>query len=206
MRGRDWLAVGFFSATLLMWVFLSGRIGLGTPALIGVSFYLISGLVDWEDLNAGVNWGVFLIYAATISLGVAIEDTGAAAWVAKNFLVVMSSLGIHSGIPLLAAVTLLTLGVSSFISRAPALGILTPIVLTLAHDTQTSVLAMGFVTAMSSAFTYMTIIGSPPNTIIFSSGYLEPRDYFRAGLLMTLVSLGLLLLYAATYWRLVLPV
>jgi sodium-dependent dicarboxylate transporter 2/3/5 len=205
MRARDWLTVGIFILTLLMWVFLSGKIGLGTPALIGVSLYLIAGLVEWKDLNAGVNWGVFLIYASTISLGVAIEETGAANWVAKQFMQVTTALDIHSGIALLAAVALLTVGVSSFISRAPALGILTPIVLNVARDTGTSVLAMGFVTAMASAFTYMTVIGSPPNTIIFSSGYLQPKDYLRAGAWMTLASLVLLLLFAETYWRLVLP-
>src|SRR4029434_3528624 len=85
MHSRDWLTVAIFGLTLLMWVFASGKIGLGTPALMGVSLYLIAGLVDWEDLNAGVNWGVFLIYASTISLGGAIEDTGADAWVASCF-------------------------------------------------------------------------------------------------------------------------
>ncbi len=205
MRVRDWLTVGIFLFTLFMWVFLSGRIGLGTPALIGVSLYLVAGLVEWEDLNSGVNWGVFLIYASTISLGVAIEETGAAAWVARQFMHITSALGIHSGIALLAAIALLTLAVSSFISRAPALGILTPVVLSVARDTGTSILAMGFVAAMSSAFTYMTVIGSPPNTIIFSSGYLQPKDYLRAGAWMTLASLLLLILIAETYWRVVLP-
>src|SRR5207247_7722242 len=119
MRGQDWLAVAIFIFTLLMWVFLSGKIGLGTPALIGVSLYLISGLVEWEDLNAGVNWGVFLIYASTISLGVAIEETGAATWVANHFMQAISRVGIHQGVGLLAAVGLLTVAVSSFISRAP---------------------------------------------------------------------------------------
>src|SRR5438034_3623747 len=78
MRSRDWLAVAIFIFTLLMWVFLSGKIGLGTPAFIGVSLYLIAGLVEWEDLKDGVNWGVCLIYASTISLGVAVAESGAA--------------------------------------------------------------------------------------------------------------------------------
>jgi sodium-dependent dicarboxylate transporter 2/3/5 len=206
MRSREWLAVGIFGLTLLMWVFLGGKIGLGTPGLIGVSLFLIAGLVEWEDLSSGVNWGVFLIYASTISLGVAIEETGGASWVAKHFLQIAAAIGIHSGVALLAAVALLTLAISSFISRAPALGILTPIVLTLAHDTGTSILAMGFVTAIASAFTYVTIIGSPPNTIIFTTGYLEPRDYLRAGGWMTAISIFLLLLVAQTYWRFLLPV
>jgi sodium-dependent dicarboxylate transporter 2/3/5 len=74
-----------------------------------------------------------------------------------------------------------------------------------ALDTGTNVLAMGFTTAMASAFTYMTVIGSPANTIIFSSGKLQPREYLRAGFWMTLASLALLLLFSETYWRLILP-
>jgi sodium-dependent dicarboxylate transporter 2/3/5 len=136
---------------------------------------------------------------------VAIEETGAAQWVANHFMQVISVLGVNSGIGLLGAVSILTILVSSFISRAPALGILTPIVLTMARESGTSVLAMGFITAISSAFTYMTVIGSPPNTIIFSSGYLQTRDYLRAGIWLTLASLIVLLLFAETYWRLVLP-
>ncbi len=205
MRGRDWLTVSIFGVTLLMWVFFSGRIGLGAPALIGVCLYLITGLVEWEEINAGVNWGVFLIYAATISLGTAIDATGAASWVAGWFMTIVSSVGLGSGVGLLAAVAVLTVVVSSFISRAPALGILTPIVLAMALDTGTNILAMGFTTAIASAFTYMTIIGSPANTIIFSSGQLQTRDYLRAGLWMTFVSLLLLLLFSQTYWRVILP-
>jgi sodium-dependent dicarboxylate transporter 2/3/5 len=205
MGSRDWLTVAIFVLTLLLWVFFSGRIGLGAPALIGVSLYLIAGLVEWEDINAGVNWGVFLIYASTISLGVAIEETGAANWVAKHFINIARALGLGSGFTLMGAVAVLTMAVSSIISRAPALGILTPIVFSLARDTGSSVLAMGFATALSSAFTYMTVIGSPSNTIIFSSGYLQPKDYMRAGVWMTIASLFLLMVFSQTYWRLLLP-
>src|SRR5437867_10659518 len=108
MRARDWLTVGIFIYTLFLWVFFSGKIGLGTPALIGVSLYLIAGMVEWEDLNSGVNWGVFLIYASTISLGVAIEGTGAAAWVAQQFMQATSAMDIHAGFSLLASFAVLS--------------------------------------------------------------------------------------------------
>ena len=38
----------------------------------------MAGLVRWEEINSGVNWGVVLLYAAAISLGVQMKDTGAA--------------------------------------------------------------------------------------------------------------------------------
>jgi sodium-dependent dicarboxylate transporter 2/3/5 len=205
MGGKDWMTVSIFGLTRFMWVFFSDRIGLGAPALIGVCLYMIAGLVDWEDLNSNVNWGVFLVYASTISLGTAIDETGAARWVARHFMDIAGSAGLGAGVGISAAVAILTVGVSSLISRAPALGVLTPIVLSMAEESGMNILAMGFTTAIASAFTYMTIIGSPANTIIFSSGQLQARDYFRAGIWMTLASLALLLVYSETYWRFVLP-
>ena len=85
MKSSDWVAIAVFFATLLGWIFFSSEIGLGTIALMGAITYMVLGLVRWEDLNDGVNWGVVWLYAAAISLGVQMKDTGAALWVANNF-------------------------------------------------------------------------------------------------------------------------
>ena len=59
-------------------------------ALIGVCAFLVLGLVRWEDINSGVNWGVVLLYAAAISLGVEMKATGAAEWLAQSVLSILA--------------------------------------------------------------------------------------------------------------------
>ena len=76
MKPSDWLSIGFFIVILLGWIFESGRFGMGTVAVAGASLFLIAGLVRWEDVNSGVNWGVVLLYAAAISLGVQMKENG----------------------------------------------------------------------------------------------------------------------------------
>ncbi len=80
---REYLAIGIFGFAFLLWIFLSDQIGLGAPALIAVFLSLAFGLVDWKHINTGVNWGVVLVYASTISLGVAFKTTGAGGWLAR---------------------------------------------------------------------------------------------------------------------------
>jgi len=70
MAPADWMAILFFVLILLSWIFASEVVGMGTVAILGAAAFLISGLVKWEDVNSGVNWGVVLLYAAAISLGV----------------------------------------------------------------------------------------------------------------------------------------
>ena len=73
MKSSDWVAIAVFFATLLGWIFFSSSIGLGTIALLGAITYMVLGLVRWEDLNDGVNWGVVWLYAGRDFLGRADE-------------------------------------------------------------------------------------------------------------------------------------
>ena len=100
MRPSDWLAITIFLLILLGWIFLSSDFGLGTIAIAGAAVFLIAGLVQWGDINSGVNWGVILLYASAISLGVQMKDTGAAQWVAENFLALMTPFGVEKGVGL----------------------------------------------------------------------------------------------------------
>lgn len=203
MTPSEYWVIGILLLTVILWVTLGDRLGLGIISFIGVSLYLMTGLVRWEDLNNGINWGIILIYASTISLGLNIRSTGAGEWMAKSFLELISPLGIDSGIPLLAAICILTIILASVISSGAVVGLLGPIVLNMAHFTDKSMLTAGFVTAISSSFAYMAVAASPACNIVYSSGYLKTSDFLRGGWKMIIVSILFLIFMASTYWRLI---
>lgn len=203
MTTNEQWSMGIFLLTIFLWVTAGDKIGLGITSFIGVSLYLMTGLVRWEDLNNGINWGVILIYASTISLGLNLKETGAGEWIAKGFLEIIGPIGIESGIPLLAAISILTIIFASIMSSGAVVGLLGPIALNMAHITGTSILAAGFVTAISSSFAYMAVAASPACTIVYSSGYLKVSDFLWGGWRMIIVSVIILLLMASTYWRLI---
>ncbi len=203
MKMADWVAIGVFFCILVGWIMWSDTIGLGTVAIVGAAAFLVLGLVRWEDINVGVNWGVVLLYAAAISLGIEMKDTGAAIWVATTFLKILRPLGIDSGIGLVAAVSVLTTGVTNTMSNGAAVAVLGPITLKMAVAAGESPLLFGFVTAISSSFAYLTVIGTPACTIVYSSGFLKATDFLVVGYRMVIMSTIVLLLAAALYWPLV---
>ena len=203
MGRRDWLTIAIFLLTLALWIGGSRTLGLGIPAFIGVCLYLMSGLIRWEDINHGVNWGVVLLYASAISLGLAMQETGAAQWAAGKLLTVLSTVHITGGLPILGAAALLTAVVANVMSHGPAVAILAPIFLQVADLSGGGLIAMGFVIAFSASFTYLTVVGSPANMIIYGSGYLTPGDFLRAGWKMGLSSVVIVLLIAEFYWPLI---
>jgi sodium-dependent dicarboxylate transporter 2/3/5 len=203
LKPSGWLTILVFMLTILGWIFLSGSLGLGVIALIGVCAFLVLGLVKWEDINAGVNWGVVLLYAAAISLGVEMKATGAAEWVAQNFLAVLHEFNAGSGVAMNAAISVLTIGVSNTMTAGAAIAVLAPIVLKTAVAAQEDPIILGFVAAISSAFGYLTPAAQPAFTIIYASGYLKGSDFFKIGIRMMLVSVAILLALASFYWPLI---
>ncbi|HEY5596079.1 MAG TPA: DASS family sodium-coupled anion symporter [Candidatus Bipolaricaulota bacterium] len=202
LTGTDLQVIGVFLLTMLGWIALSGQWGLGTIAIMGAALYLALGLVRWEDLNNGMNWGVVLLYASAISLGVQMKQSGAADWLAQNFLSALSVLHLDQGIALWIAWSLLTVVVAHTMSAGASVAMLGPIALHVADLSGTSVVTIGFITAIGSAFSYMMTVVAPSASIVYSSGLLAARDFWKAGSRMVVASLLILWLVASLYWPL----
>lgn len=203
MKSKDYVAIVMFAMMLAGWLLFSDSLGLGTVAIFGAAAFLVVGLVLWEDINSGVNWGVVLLYAAAISLGVQMKDSGAALWVANNFLAMLSPFGIDSGPSLWVAISALTTAVTNTMSNGAAVAVLGPITLKMASAAGESPILIGFITAISSAFAYLTVIGTPACTIVYASGYLKTTDFLVVGYRMVIVSTIILILAALLYWPLI---
>jgi solute carrier family 13 (sodium-dependent dicarboxylate transporter), member 2/3/5 len=202
MKRGDWMSIFLFCLVLIGWVTISSDIGMGTVAILGAAAFLIAGLVRWDDINSGVNWGVVLLYAAAISLGVEMKHSGAALWVAEHFLDLLAPLGADEGFGLWAAVSALTTLVTNTMSNGAAVAVLGPIVLKMAVAAQESPIVIGFITAISSAFAYLTVVGTPACTIVYASGYLKTTDFLIVGWKMVVISTIIMLVAASVYWPL----
>ncbi len=194
---RDFHVIALFLVVLLGWITLSGTLGLGMVAIAGAGLYLATGLVRWDDLNSGVNWGVVWLYAAAISLGVQVKQTGTAEWLANHLLGIM---GPMSSMGVLLVIALLMVLFTNIMSSGAAVAVLGSITLQMAEISGTSLIAAGFVTALASAFAFFTSFASPAAMIVYSSGRLQPSDFARSGAKLVVASVTMLMLLAWAYW------
>ncbi len=179
------------------------RLGIGVIALAGAVAYLFAGITNWRDYQERVDWGVVWLYAGAIIFGRTLDSTGTAYWMARSALELLQPLGINSGLPLLASASGLTAIITNLMADGPAAAAVGPVTLNmagLAHPGTTYLPFMAMVTAISSSFAYCLIIGTPPNAIVYASGYLGPKDFLRVGLPMWVISQILLLSLVGLYW------
>ncbi len=147
-------------------------------------------LIKWEEA-VQMPWGIILLFGGGMALAKGFEESGLAVWIGGQ----MTSL---SGLPifllilvLVAAVNFLTEITSNLATTAMLLPVLAPMALTI--DVHPFVLMVGAAVAASCAF--MLPVATPPNAVVFGSGYLRIPDMVRKGFVMNVASVLILTLF-----------
>jgi sodium-dependent dicarboxylate transporter 2/3/5 len=210
---RQVMAVTIFLVMLFGWItesnllrsLLGFRLGIGVLAVAGAVAYLLFGVVNWRDYHEKVDWGVVWLYAGAIIFGRVLDGTGAAYWMARSVVEPLAELGLASGQVLVVVGSLVTSAMTNLMADGPAAAAVGPITLNMAAISApgtTLIPHMGLATACSSSFAYLLIIGTPPNAIVYASGYLEPKDFLRVGVPCFLVAFLVLTALSILYWPL----
>jgi anion transporter len=179
------------------------RLGIGVIAVAGAVGYILTGVVNWRDYQDKVDWGVVWLYAGAIIFGRTLDQTGAAYWLARSVIDFLSQFGMESGLPLMIVSNGLTSILTNLMADGPAAASVGPIALNMAgmvHPGTSYLPFMAMATAISSSFAYCLIIGTPPNAIVYASGYLEPKDYLRVGIPIFFVANIVLLFLTGVFW------
>ena len=199
ITGNEFLTILIFILVFLCWIFLNERYGLGIIAIGGAFLYMATGLVEWKQVSRNTNWGVILLFASVISLGVQMKNTGTALWLGSSLMSQFSPLiDQFTVIPYILNIFLTTL-MSNLMSSSGTVAVLGPITLSMGGETA----YMGMTTAISSAFGYFSVIAAPACMIIYSSGLVKMTDFLKAGWRMAIMSTITLLLIYKFYWPLV---
>ncbi len=206
------VSVTIFGLMLFCWITeknliyqLTGiRFGIGVFAVMGAIAYVFAGVVNWRDYQTRVDWGVVWLYAGAIIFGHILVQTGGAFWIARTLLEVSSPLGLDKGLGLLMSGNVIVGLMTQLMADGPACAAVGPVTLAMAGIVHPGTAMVPFVamgTAIASSFAYCLVIGTPPNAIVYSSGYLEAKDFLRVGIILWFTNMAGLLLMAATYWK-----
>ena len=122
---------------------------------------------------------------------------------ARSAIDLLAPLGMDSGLPLMMTANGITAIITNLMADGPAAAAVGPITLNVAglvHPGTSFLPFMAMSTAIASSFAFCLIIGTPPNAIVYASGYLEPKDYLRIGVPMWFIANILIVLLVAVYW------
>tara|TARA_R110002126_G_scaffold129572_3_gene272473 strand:- start:1323 stop:2765 length:1443 start_codon:yes stop_codon:yes gene_type:complete len=146
-------------------------------------------LLNWEDA-VKLPWGILLLFGGGMALALGFDSSGLAVWIGSQ----MTSL---VAIPLIALLFILIASVNfltEITSNLATTAMLLPVLVSLAAaiGVHPYFLLVGATVAASCAF--MLPVATPPNAVVFGSGYLKIEDMVKKGIWMNIISIILLTL------------
>lgn len=177
-----------------------------TITLIAVAIMLTPavGVFDWKKAESLINWGTVIVFGIGISLGTVLLTSGGAAWISDS---TFGRLGLDE-YPLIGAIALVSafnilihLGFASATSLASALiPVFIALSMSMGLDNDQ---ALGFVLIQQFVISigFLLPISSPQGMLAYGTGTFQIKDYFKAGVPLTIIGYLLILLFSATYWQ-----
>ncbi|GAA6143897.1 SLC13 family permease [Thalassolituus maritimus] len=199
------IALAIFATTVLCWIFsspLNSLLG-GLPkfdTVIAVSAIIALGLtrvVTWKQIEKTTDWSVLMLFGGGICLSAILKATGTSVFLADhigNFL---------QGAPLLLvilAVVTFVVFLTEFASNTASAALLVPVFAAIAESLGIPAVILSALIAVAASCAFMLPVATPPNAIVYGSGYVAQKDMMRAGFWINLSCIAVISGYAWVVW------
>ncbi|MDD7886292.1 DASS family sodium-coupled anion symporter [Flavivirga sp. 57AJ16] len=141
-------------------------------------------IITWEDA-VKLPWGIILLFGGGMALAAGFEITGLASWLGSQMTMLQGLSLILLILVIIALVNFFTEFTSNLATTAMLLPILAPIAISL--NINPYILMVSCTIAASCAF--MMPVATPPNAVVFGSGYLRIPDMIKSGVWMNIISI-----------------
>lgn len=147
-------------------------------------------LLEWSDTSR-LAWGILLLFGGGIALAASLEKAGIMANIGEW----LASFQSIKGWMLVLLIVVISIFLSEVMSNVAQVIVFAPVVSALADALQMDPLLLGVPMTLAASCASMLPMGTPPNAIVFSSGYIKLKDMLKAGFIVNLISIVLITLF-----------
>lgn len=163
-----------------------------TAVMLAAVLMVITGcLRNVEAAYKTMNWESLVLFAAMLPMSIALEKTGASAWVSDSLIVGLGSYGPYV---LLAGIYFATSLLTMFISNTVTTVLMAPIALTAALGIDVHPTAFLFAVSVAASMCFASPFSTPPNALVMPAGQYKFSDFVKVGLPLQL-AMGLVMVF-----------
>ncbi|WP_277212183.1 SLC13 family permease [Isoptericola croceus] len=209
MSRGEWIVAAVFTITALLWVFRDVITESGVlpfmehvdDAMIGIAAAVVLFLVpasshqgkpvmtmDWRTAQSGIPWGVLLLFGGGLSLARAVQETELSNYIGTQ----LDGLGVLPSVLLVLAVCLVILALTELTSNTATAATFLPVLAGVALGIGIDPMLLLVPAAFAATCSFMLPVGTPPNAIVFGSGYVTMGQMLRAGVWLNLIGMVLI--------------
>ncbi len=201
---KEKMVLFIFGITIFLWVFrtlinsIFPQLGLSDTmisifaaiSLFAIPYNLKKGdfIISWKDTSQ-LAWGILILFGGGLALAKGMSVSGIVDLVAGA--IAASDISILVTASLLIV---LMLFMTELMSNVALVAVLAPVVAGIAIGLEIPILYLLIPVTMASSCAFMLPMATPPNAIVFASGYVKVPQMARVGIVLNLIAVGLLIL------------
>ncbi|MGI2260859.1 SLC13 family permease [Shewanella sp. GXUN23E] len=199
------LTLLIFIATVLSWIFsapISKALG-GIPqfdtivALSAVVLLAGLNLVEWKKIEKTTDWGVLILFGGGLTLSAVLKATGTSVFLAHMVTDIFGNT--HMALFVFVVIFFVVM-LTEFASNTASAALLVPVFAAIAEALGLSPVMLSVLIGIAASCAFMLPVATPPNAIVYGSGYIKQSQMMRAGLVINILSMLVLYAIAHLFW------
>ena len=146
--------------------------------LISTILFFITGILDLNDLEE-IPWNIILLFAGAMSIGFCLWETGAAKWMAVNWLVMFKE---STWFVFIMGIAFFLMIMTNFIMNVAAVSIVLPVALVIAPYLGVAPEVILFASLVTAGMPFLLLVGAAPNAIAYDSRQFSTGEFFLYGI------------------------
>jgi solute carrier family 13 (sodium-dependent dicarboxylate transporter), member 2/3/5 len=162
-----------------------------------IGFFMVN-ILKVEDLEE-IPWNIILLFAGAMSIGFCLWDTGAASWLAVNWLTMFQNA--HWFVFVLS-IAFFVLIMTNFIMNVAAIAISLPVALVIAPYLGVAGEVILFASLVTAGMPFLLLVGAAPNAIAYNSKQFTAGEFFIWGVPTSIILMLVVALAVGIIWPL----
>jgi sodium-dependent dicarboxylate transporter 2/3/5 len=146
--------------------------------LISTILFFIAGILDIDDLES-VPWNIILLFAGAMSIGFCLWETGAAKWLAVNWLTMFQK---ANWFVFTMSIAFFVMMMTNFIMNVAAIAISLPVAFVIAPYLGVAAEVILFAALVTAGMPFLLLVGAAPNAIAYDSKQFTTGEFFLYGI------------------------
>jgi di/tricarboxylate transporter len=189
------LAAGIMVLVIALAIF--SNLGIATSMVTGSVLMVLTGCLTMDQAYDSIDWRTVFLVGGMLTLGIAMENTGTAQYLADLLLGAIGDLGPTA---LLAGIYLLSALITQPMSNAAAVVLMVPIAVNTALGIDANILTFVMAAVIGAATSFVTPVGHKANVLVFGPGGYKFFDFTRVGILLTVFLFVVSMIFLPIFW------
>ncbi len=174
-----------------------GILHISVAAVLGAILVILTGCLTPDEAYDSIEWKSVFLIAGMLPLGIAMEKTGAAQFLADGIINLVGDMGPRG---IMIGLFILTTVLTAFMSNAAAAVLVAPIAIQTAFGIGVSPYAFVMGIAIAASNSFVTPIGHQACILVYGAGGYRFFDYAKVGLPLTVLIWILMIIFLPIFW------